>query len=98
MHHRIWKFCPPAGREREFAAAYDSDGAWAVLFSKAQGYRGTELLRPAELGGCWMTIDHWDSEADFDAFQNNLGDDYRTLDAELEGVAGDEQFVGAFES
>ena len=98
MHYRIWKFRPPAGREEEFAEAYGSDGAWAALFFKAPGYRGTELLRPAESSGWWVTIDRWESEADFNSFQNNLGDDYRRLDAELEGVAGDEEFVGAFES
>ena len=98
MHDRIWKFRPPAGREGEFAAAYGSDGAWAALFSKANGYRGTELLRPGETAAWWVTIDRWESEVDFNAFQNNLGEDYRRLDAELEGVAGEEEFVGAFES
>ena len=96
-HLRIWKFLPPAGREQEFAAAYDSNGDWARLFSRATGYRGTELLRPIEPGGWWMTIDCWDSEADFKAFRDKFGEDYRMLDSELEGVAGDEEFVGAFE-
>jgi heme-degrading monooxygenase HmoA len=98
MHHRIWKFRPPAGREKVFAEAYGGDGAWAELFSRAQGYRGTEMLRPSEADSWWLTIDRWDSEADFNAFRNALGEDYRKLDAELEGVAGEEEFVGAFES
>ena len=96
-HLRIWKFRPPVGREQEFAAAYGSDGAWARLFGRARGFEGIALLKPADPGGWWLTIDRWASRADFDAFQQSLGDDYRTLDAELEGVAGDEEFVGAFE-
>jgi heme-degrading monooxygenase HmoA len=96
-HLRIWKFHPPDGREQEFAAAYSGNGRWAELFAQAPGYRGTMLLRPVEAGGDWLTIDRWDSLADFEAFNRNLGDDYRTLDAELEGVAGVEEFVGAFE-
>ena len=96
-HLRIWKFKPPAGREQEFSEAYDGSGRWAELFGRANGYRGSKLFRPAEAGGWWLTIDRWDSEADFQAFQDNLGDDYRALDAELEEVAGDEEFVGAFE-
>jgi heme-degrading monooxygenase HmoA len=96
-HHRIWKFRPPRDREQEFAAAYDGKGTWAALFSKARGYRGTHLLRPIEPGGWWMTVDRWNSQADFDAFQSDFGDQYRALDAELEGLAGDEEFVGAFE-
>ena len=96
-HLRIWKFRPPAGREAEFVDAYSSDGRWAELFAMAPGYRGTTLLRPVEAGGWWVTVDRWDSVEVFDAFQRDFGVDYRALDAELEGVAGDEEFVGAFE-
>jgi heme-degrading monooxygenase HmoA len=97
VHHRIWKFHPQAGREEGFAAAYDAKGAWAELFAKAAGYRGTDLLRPLEPGGWWLTIDRWDSIADFEAFQRDFGEEYRALDAELEGIAGQEEFVGVFE-
>ncbi len=96
-HLRIWKFRPAAGREEEFAAAYSTDGVWAQLFATGEGFLGTELLRPAEPGGWWMTIDRWESQAAFSAFQAEQGDAYRQLDAELEGCAGEEAFVGAFE-
>jgi heme-degrading monooxygenase HmoA len=96
-HLRIWKFRPPAEREEEFARAYGADGAWAALFGRAKGYLGTELLCPAEPGGWWLTIDRWDSLRDFEAFGQTHGEEYRALDTELEGVAGEEEFVGAFE-
>ena len=96
-HLRIWKFRPPADREEEFAISYGADGVWAALFGKAQGYLGTTLYRPGESGAWWLTVDRWNSEADFEAFGRDHGDEYRALDAELEGVAGDEEFVGAFE-
>jgi heme-degrading monooxygenase HmoA len=96
-HLRIWKFRPPEDREEEFAVAYGADGIWAALFGKASGYLGTSLYRPDQSGGWWMTIDRWNSLADFEAFQRELGEEYRMLDAQLEGVAGDEEFVGAFE-
>ena len=48
-------------------------------------------------GGTDMTIDRWDTEADFENFQRDFGIQYRGLDEELEGVAGEEVFVGAFE-
>jgi len=96
-HLRVWKFRPPADREDEFALAYGSDGVWATLFGRAQGYLGTTLYRPGEQGGWWMTFDRWNSASDFEAFQSDLGEDYRALDAELEGVAGEEEYVGAFE-
>lgn len=96
-HARVWKFKPPAGREDEFHAAYSGSGNWAQLFEQAAGYRGTILLRPEDSGGWWLTIDRWESEEHFEAFQRDFGVQYRGLDEELEGVAGEEVFVGAFE-
>lgn len=96
-HHRIWKFRPREGREQEFATAYDGEGVWAALFAKATGYCGSSLLKPAQPGGWWLTIDRWESLRDFEAFGQRFGTEYRALDAELEGVAGEEEFVGAFE-
>ena len=81
----------------EFADAYSDTGGWARLFRNAPGFQGTNLLGPAETGGWWLTIDRWDSAANFEAFTEVFGEQYRALDAELEGVAGEEQFVGAFE-
>jgi heme-degrading monooxygenase HmoA len=96
-HHRVWKFKPPTGRETEFEQAYSGSGDWVELFRNAAGYQGTTLLRPSEPDGWWLTIDRWDSAADFDAFIEEFGEEYRVLDAKLEGVAGEEQFVGTFE-
>ena len=44
-----------------------------------------------------MTLDRWDSLSDFESFGRDYRDQYRALDAELEGIAGEEEFVGAFE-
>lgn len=96
-HVRVWKFRPAEGREDEFVRAYRSDGAWAPLFGKAAGFTGTTLLRPTEPGGWWLTLDRWASEQDFAAFHREFSEEYRALDAQLEGVAGDEEFVGTFE-
>ena len=96
-HARVWKFRPPPGREEDFQQAYSGSGHWARLFEQAQGYQGTVLLRPTEVGNWWLTIDRWDTLRDFEAFQDDFGVQYRGLDKELEGVAGEEMFVGAFE-
>jgi hypothetical protein len=97
MHIRVWKFRPPQESEAAFARTYSGDGPWAELFGRARGYRGSSLLRPGEQGGWWMTIDRWDSVSDFESFGRDYGEQYRALDAELEGIAGEEEFVGAFE-
>lgn len=96
-HLRVWKFRPTEGREAEFAAAYSGDGVWVALFGRAKGFIGTSLSRPSEDGGWWLTVDRWETKADFEELQRSLGDEYRALDAQLEGLAGEEEFVGAFE-
>jgi hypothetical protein len=62
-----------------------------------QGFLGTRLLRPSEPGGAWLTIDSWTDAAAFECFRRQHEEAYRTLDRELEGVAGQERFVGAFD-
>jgi hypothetical protein len=44
-----------------------------------------------------MTIDRWDSLSEFESFGRDYREQYSALDAELEGIAGEEEFVGAFE-
>jgi hypothetical protein len=96
-HHRVWLFRPPGGREEEFRTAYSGDGLWADVFRHGRGYLGTRLLGPTEAGGWWMTIDSWTDEQAFDDFQAQHGPAYEELDRQLEGVAGEEKFVGAFD-
>ena len=94
-HLRLWKFEVPAEVEDRFVAAYKSDGDWARLFATASGFIRTELWRSAD--GSYLTADYWESVEAFERFQANQGDEYRQLDAELEGVAGTETFLGAFD-
>lgn len=94
-HLRLWTFEVRAEAEERFVAAYKSDGDWARLFATAPGFIRTELWRAES--GLYMTADFWRSAPDFEAFQANLGETYRQLDAELEGVSGVETFIGAFD-
>ena len=94
-HMRLWKFEVPPETESRFLAAYKADGDWARLFAMAPGFLRTELWRNGD--GIYLTADHWESVTAFEAFQAGLGEEYRRLDAELEGVAGIETFLGAFD-
>jgi heme-degrading monooxygenase HmoA len=94
-HLRLWRFEVPADRGSTFLDAYKSDGDWARLFATAPGYLRTELWRGAD--GSYMTADHWESLEAFERFQANQSDEYRKLDAELEGIASTESFIGAFD-
>lgn len=96
-HVRVWQFQPAPGREAEFAAAYSGDGVWAQLFRQADGFLGTTLLAPAEPGGPWLTLDRWETHAAFDRFQQDFGEAYRRLDAELTPLTAAELFIGGFD-
>jgi heme-degrading monooxygenase HmoA len=94
-HVRLWRFEVPVEHEERFLAAYRPDGDWARLFASAPGFIRTELWR--DDSGAYLTADHWQSLEAFERFQASQGEDYRRLDAELEGVAGIESFLGAFD-
>lgn len=94
-HVRLWKFEVAPDKEERFVAAYRSDGDWVRLFSTAPGFLRTELWRDGD--GIYLTADHWESVTAFERFQASLGEEYRRLDAELEGISGFETFLGAFD-
>jgi len=97
MYTILWEFRVPPDRRDAYETAYGPHGPWARLFAKAAGFIGVELLRCTEQAGRYVTIDRWRSLEDFQAFQRLHGEAYRALDARLEGVAGEEEFVGAFD-
>jgi len=94
-HLRLWRFEVAVDGEARFLTAYGPKGDWARLFGRAPGFIRTELWRERE--GRYLTADHWESQDAFNRFQAAMGDEYRTLDKKLEGVAGIETFVGSFE-
>ena len=92
---RLWQFKVSPEMEERFVAAYRSDGGWGQLFATAPGFIRTDLWREAD--GTYVTADHWESAAAYERFQAHSGDAYRQLDVELEGIAGIETFLGAFD-
>jgi len=98
MHTILWEFHVPATRRAEFEAAYGARGPWAQLFARAPGFVGVELLHCAEQAGRYVTVDRWQSRADFDAFKRDSGADYAELDRRLEGMAERETRIGDFDA
>ena len=98
MYTILWEFRVPPDRRPAYEAAYGPDGPWAQLFGKAAGFSGVELLRCTEQAGRYVTIDRWCSRADFEAFKRDFGADYAALDRALEGMAGSETRIGAFDA
>jgi heme-degrading monooxygenase HmoA len=96
MHIIIWEFTVREEYIQEFISAYASNGAWASLFRRAEGYLGTELLRSSHQANLFLTVDRWESAACFDIFQERFGVEYKQLDTQLEGYSLAENKVGVF--
>src|SRR5215510_4892280 len=98
MHTILWEFRVPAARRAEFEAAYGARGPWAQLFAQGKGFVSVELLRCGDEAGRYVTVDRWQSRADFEAFKRDFGAEYGALDQQLEGIAEKEIRIGAFDA
>ena len=91
----IWRYEVREEARAAFEAAYGPTGAWAQLFARAEGFRGTELLRADD--GSYLTLDVWRSEADFEAFMAENRADYEALDRGTHGWTRSEHRIGSYE-
>ena len=96
MYAIIWEFVVRKDRIREFVAVYQSDGDWARLFRLAEGFEGTQLLSATDDAERFLTIDRWRSVDHFTGFREQFGEQYRALDARLEGLTVSERKLGTF--
>jgi heme-degrading monooxygenase HmoA len=92
----IWEFTVRGERQAEFEDAYGPEGAWAQLFKRHPGYRGTELLRDNSDPLRYWTLDHWDSERSQRAFHRDFSTDFEELDRRCEALTRTERFLGEF--
>lgn len=92
----LWEFTVAAARQAEFEAHYGPDGTWARLFSRADGYLGTELLRDRADPLRYLTIDRWESRGAWQAFRRAHGAEYERLDREFEGLTTRETPLGEY--
>lgn len=91
----IWRYEVHDEHRAEFEAGYGPTGVWARLFAGSEGFRGTELLKAED--GSYLTLDVWNSQADFDAFMAEQREAYESLDRTTEGWTRCEHRLGAFE-
>ncbi len=97
MYVILWWFRPLEGRESEFERAYGPSREWALLFSRDDGYLGTELLWHSEDPREYLTLDRWVSRTAFETFRSRFSSEYQRLDRLLEELTEEETPLGAFE-
>jgi heme-degrading monooxygenase HmoA len=92
----VWEFAVAPERRDDFERRYGTDGDWARLFARADGFLGTRLLRDAGTPGRYLTLDHWRSDADWQAFRVRYAEQYAALDRDCEALTLSEARIGAF--
>jgi len=95
MYVIIWEYHVKAERAVEFEKIYASDGEWADLFTKEDGYLGTELLCDSNEPLHYMTIDRWVSSDTYHSFRARWQAEYKVLDEHCQNLTDREVFLGA---
>jgi heme-degrading monooxygenase HmoA len=91
----IWRYEVLEEARAAFEAAYAPTGAWAELFARGEGFRGTELFRAED--GSYLTLDIWRTRDDFEAFIAANRADYDALDRGTEAWTSAEHRIGEYE-
>ena len=97
MIQAVWQFVVKKEAVERFEQAYGPDGAWARLFARHTGFRGTTLLRDAAGARTYLTIDVWESAADRERMMKDAAAEYARLDAAFGDWTESEIQVGIFE-
>jgi heme-degrading monooxygenase HmoA len=79
-----------------FLRHYAEDGTWEILFRRAPGYLGTELLGGTDSHNRFMTIDRWRSAADHAEFLRTHQAQYRAIDKMCERLTVSERPLGEY--
>jgi heme-degrading monooxygenase HmoA len=93
----VWSFDVKVDQVKTFERAYGPHGEWEQLFRRAPGYVGTELRRETDRRGHYLTIDRWNSRADYERFKEAFSTQNQMLDVRCARMTESEQKVGDFE-
>jgi heme-degrading monooxygenase HmoA len=93
----VWEFRVRQEKEKEFVEKYGAEGSWARFFKGSKGFIRTELVRDVADHLRFITLDYWQTEADFDDFRKQHLAEYQRLDREFEGLTEQETRLGAFD-
>lgn len=98
MYVYLWEFRVREESLSEFEDVYRPEGAWVMLFRRAEGYLGSELLRDARDEARYVTIDRWTSREALDSFYESFREEYEALDRRCERFTLMETKIGDFET
>lgn len=95
MYVIVWRYAVKREHVREFKMHYGPDGTWAQFFRRSPKFDRTDLLANDT---DFMTLDWWQSRADFVAFEKTNHDEYRRIDKGFERFTEREERIGEYET
>ncbi len=79
MFRTTWIFDVDPSEQAAFEAMYGPKGDWVRLFERYEGFKETVLLREAEGGSRYATIDVWTSAEAYQNFLDRAAEEYKAL-------------------
>ncbi|HEU4494418.1 MAG TPA: antibiotic biosynthesis monooxygenase [Rubrobacteraceae bacterium] len=98
MYEILWEYEVHPGQTMAFENLYGAEGEWANLFSQADGYVETLLLRDTDRPTRYLTIDRWRSRDSYEAFVRAARPAYADLDRRGDALTLRERRLGAFDA
>jgi heme-degrading monooxygenase HmoA len=92
----LWEFEVKPGSEARLQRAYGPEGPWVRLFQRDSHYRGTQLQKDPSRPFFYLTIDCWDSEADYENFLRANRAAYEEIDRDTQGIMIQERRILSF--
>lgn len=92
----IWQFEIHPSLQAAFEQVYGPDGDWAALFRQSPDYVRTDLIRDTAQPSRYLTLDYWQTQAAYIAFQAAHRNEYAALDVRCSRFTVSEVHIGTF--
>ena len=76
----VREFVVKEGAQGQFELAYGPGGAWSDLLTQCPGFRGTTLMRDTQNPCRYLTIELWDTEAQWEQMLKERGAEYSEVE------------------
>ena len=98
MYWIVWSYDVKPEQVKAFERVYGPQGDWVQLFERAPGFAGTELRRETDRAGHYLTIDRWQTRADYQRFRDAFRTEYEMLDTRSARLTDVDSKIGDFET
>ena len=92
----VWEFVVKEEARGQFELAYGPGGAWSKLFVRCPGFRGTTVLRDTKNPRRYLTIDLWETWAQWEQALAECKAEYSDMEAAFGEWTESKTEVGTF--